>query len=274
MLKHRVWTAIALLLVFVAVLLAPWQVFVGFVWVVMFVATWEWSALTGLRYLWQRYAYVAFSLLLFGLASFFVLWSKQSTHVKTVAIIGVVWWALALLWIQGYPSSRILWRSPLARMVMGWAVLIPAFLCCQYLVLSKYGPVSILAVVAIVAAADIGGYFFGRAFGKHKLAPKVSPGKSWEGVFGGVVAVLTLGLIINYLFIHISVASSVATLLAVGLVSVVGDLLESMVKRESGVKDSGSILPGHGGVLDRIDGLVAALPVFTLALIHIYSQGA
>jgi phosphatidate cytidylyltransferase len=120
--------------------------------------------------------------------------------------------------------------------------------------------------VLLVAAADIGAYFAGRRFGRRKLAPTVSPGKSWEGVVGGLAAVSLLAAIFALLR-DVSLVLVLALALPAALASVVGDLLESMLKRFRGIKDSGSILPGHGGVLDRIDGLVAAVPVFTLAII-------
>ena len=121
-------------------------------------------------------------------------------------------------------------------------------------------------IAGVVAAADIGGYFAGRKFGKRKLAPAVSPGKTWEGFSGGLIANLLLGSLIAYL-----TGSNIGLLLAIvvptSLFSVLGDLLESMVKRHAGVKDSGVILPGHGGILDRVDSITAAAPVFALAVL-------
>ena len=126
-------------------------------------------------------------------------------------------------------------------------------------------------MVIVVAAADIGAYFAGKRFGEHKLADQVSPAKTWEGFWGGVVACALLALLLFYLLpdhaAHIGLVSVVAVIITTGLASVVGDLTVSMVKRESGVKDSGSLLPGHGGVLDRLDSLSAAAPVYTLGLL-------
>ena len=119
----------------------------------------------------------------------------------------------------------------------------------------------------LVWAADSGAYFSGRAFGKRKLAPKVSPGKSWEGVVGGLITALVLA----FVFIHFSgdalvgernISGFVILSVATVAISVLGDLTESMFKRESGVKDSSQLIPGHGGVLDRIDSLTAAVPFF------------
>ena len=123
----------------------------------------------------------------------------------------------------------------------------------------------VLMVVLLVAAADIGAYFTGRAIGRRKLAPEVSPGKSWEGVAGGAVFAVLLAVTFNIILRGDAWLSLFIIVVPTALFSVVGDLLESMVKRYRGVKDSSHLLPGHGGVLDRIDGLVAAAPVFALA---------
>ncbi len=130
-----------------------------------------------------------------------------------------------------------------------------------------------VAMALIVATADIGAYFSGKSFGKHKLAPDVSPSKTWEGFWGGVLACLFLSLAVWYLLPvqkqHIGLFSVVTVVLITGVASVIGDLTVSMVKRQSGIKDSGNILPGHGGVLDRLDSLAAAAPVFALGLLMV-----
>ena len=126
-------------------------------------------------------------------------------------------------------------------------------------------------MVLVVAAADIGAYFAGKSLGKHKLAPDVSPAKTWEGFWGGELTVALVGVLLWYLLpaqgSHIGLPAVMAVVLATGMASVVGDLSVSMVKRESGTKDSGSLLPGHGGVLDRLDSLCGAAPVFALGLL-------
>jgi len=149
---------------------------------------------------------------------------------------------------------------------MGWLVLIPPWLACIYLKQSENGSWLILMLVLLVAAADIGAYFSGRALGKHKLAPRVSPGKTWEGVAGGLLFVFLVALLLKLSFGLREWQALMIVMLPAALVSVVGDLLESMLKRYRGIKDSSQLLPGHGGVLDRIDGLVAAAPVFSLSI--------
>lgn len=151
-------------------------------------------------------------------------------------------------------------------MIIGALTLVPAGVAVLTIHSYANGQWLVLALLLLVAAADTGAYFSGKAFGKRKLAPNVSPGKSWEGVIGGLLLVSAIALIYGLFdgdpwFIGLVIALPAAA------VSVLGDLLESMLKRHRGVKDSGSILPGHGGVLDRIDGITAAAPVFALALI-------
>ncbi len=266
MLKQRVITAVVMAAVFIAVLfLCPPLVFAVFVGAVTVTAAWEWANLCHLTSALARIAYT-FSIVAVAAALLALLHLTAWLQLQQILIVSCVWWALALLWIQGYPTSAVLWQSTWMRMAMGILVLIPAFLSLVHLRNSPNGHWLVIAVVLVVAAADIGAYFAGRRFGRHKLAPNVSPGKSWEGVFGGLLAVAALGIAFA---LSRDLRLDLVLVLAVpaAMVSVIGDLLESMLKRFRGIKDSGHILPGHGGVLDRIDGLVAAVPVFTLATI-------
>lgn len=266
MLKDRVITAVVMAAVFIGILfVCPPVVFTGFVALVTAIATWEWANLCHLSSRPSRAVYTGVVMAI-AAALMMILGAAQWLQLQQVLVLSCVWWALALLWIQGYPSSAVLWGSGWARMVMGVLVLVPALLSLAHLRALPNGQWLIIAVVLLVAAADIGAYFVGRRFGRHKLAPRVSPGKSWEGVLGGLVSVTILG--ISFALVQgVNIGVILALAVPAALVSVVGDLLESMLKRFRGVKDSGQILPGHGGVLDRIDGLVAAVPVFTLAVI-------
>lgn len=139
----------------------------------------------------------------------------------------------------------------------------------------------LLALIALVAAVDIGAFFIGSNFGRRKLAPDLSPKKSWEGVWGGLVACILLGSSLIWLLhshmLNLSAIQFFILFLLTGLVtvlSVVGDLLESMLKRNQSIKDSGAILPGHGGILDRIDGLMGATPVYVLLIMLMLRSGA
>lgn len=157
------------------------------------------------------------------------------------------------------------------RVVMGLMVLLPAWMAAVYLLSFQRGGVLMAVLVLLVATADIGAYFSGRRFGRHKLAPAVSPAKTWEGFWGGMICVVLVSLLVWSVlpaqFEHIGVVAAIAVGLATALTSVLGDLTVSMVKRESGVKDSSSLLPGHGGLLDRLDSLCGAAPTFALALL-------
>ena len=159
------------------------------------------------------------------------------------------------------------------RALLGVLVLVPGWMSSVYLLSYPQGGLLMITLVLVVAAADIGAYFSGKRFGRHKLAPDVSPAKTWEGFWGGVAACAVLALVLWFLLpgraAHIGLASMIAIVVISGLASVVGDLTVSMVKRESGVKDTGSLLPGHGGVLDRLDSLCAAAPVFALGLLSV-----
>ena len=182
--------------------------------------------------------------------------------------VAALWWCVAWLWIKSFPASSIWWGSMWVRLLMGWLALLPAWLACVYLRLQSDGEWKVLFLLAFVAAADIGAYFSGTQFGKHKLAPAVSPGKSWEGFYGGLAASVVFALLVSRLFWQELPLLALLLIAALTMfASVLGDLLESMVKRYRGVKDSGTILPGHGGVLDRFDSISAAAPIFVLGLL-------
>ena len=178
------------------------------------------------------------------------------------------WLVVAPPWVfRRWPA-----RSPVALTLAGWIVLAGAWIA--LVELQARSPWLVLAAMAIVWIADTAAYFAGRAFGRRKLAPLVSPGKTWEGVFGGLAAVAVYAVALvpfaqaagyGGSVAPLAVVAWIALALALGALSVVGDLYESWLKRVAGVKDSGTLLPGHGGVLDRIDALVAAMPPAALA---------
>lgn len=279
MLKQRIITASVLAAIFLlALFFLPVSWFSGFIATVVLIGAWEWSNLSGLQKLSARVFYLLLQTLLMALLALYMgllplgtplepaSAAQASGRFAQVLTVGCTWWAVALLWVQGYPSSGLLWGQPAMRALMGFFVLLPAWAALSYVRLQADGAWLIVWIMAIVAAADIGGYFVGRRFGRHKLAPKVSPGKTWEGFVGGAGANVLLGLGVC----AVTGSALVGTLVLVlptALVSVLGDLLESMLKRERGIKDSSALLPGHGGVLDRVDSLTAAAPVFALILI-------
>ena len=273
MLKQRVITALVLAAIFLTALFGlPAGYFSFFIGAVVLIGAWEWANLSGLPAIWQRLAYsVAVLVLLVGAALYLGFEGEASPRLNNLAIrdlliVGCSWWAVALLLVQGYPSSAVLWGHKLLRLLMGLLVLIPTWVALVYVRQQVNGAWLVLLLMLIVALADSGGYFAGRRFGKHKLAPAVSPGKTWEGFAGGLLANCLLAVILNQA-LNASLLLMLVLVVPTSLISVLGDLLESMVKRHAGVKDSGSILPGHGGILDRVDGITAGAPVFALALL-------
>lgn len=183
-------------------------------------------------------------------------------------VLGLVWWAFVLVLLSIYEQGTTLYKENkwLLR-VSAFFVLIPAWVA--LISLQELHPSLVIYLIALVAMADSGAYFTGKAFGRHKLAPELSPGKTKEGMFGGLVSATILSIFGAWYFvlpIHDWVYFIFLSM-AVAIMSVAGDLFESLMKREVGQKDSGNILPGHGGMLDRVDGLLAALPIFTMGIL-------
>lgn len=257
MLKTRILTALVLLpLMLVAVFVFPQPLWAAFSGLVVGLALWEYTRMVAMSPMMQR-------LYLAGTGIFAaLLWAGGSgTGDHLLHIISLAFWlVLAPLWLV----KR--WAVKEGRMELGLVLMLPAwfaFLEWRPSVEAAHG-YALLAVMGLVWVADIAAYFSGRAFGKHKLAPSISPGKSWEGVAGAVVAVVLYALAVNHLgWLGKTLPVLVLVPVAVALtaVSVVGDLLESWFKRAAGIKDSSSLLPGHGGVYDRIDSLIAVLAV-------------
>lgn len=275
MLKQRVITAIVIAAVFFSVLFfsSPYS-FSLMTAVVVVYAAWEWSDLSGFSRVLTRLLYVLSVAVLLAVSGYALGVAGSSSLNfdvgKTLMVWMVPWWAIALLWVQGYPSSALLWGYSWARALIGFLVLVPSWLALAILIHTDQGEWLIMVVVLIVAFADIGAYFSGRAFGKHKLATNVSPKKTWEGLFGGVVVNLIFVVVLLVAFNVNQWQMLLGLVMITVMASVLGDLLESMIKRHRGIKDSGNILPGHGGILDRLDSLTAALPVFTL--VYLYSD--
>lgn len=276
MLKQRIITAVILALVFLTALFAlSGTYFALAIAAVVLVAGWEWANMVGLKSQWQRVAYalcVGLGILAAACYTDFI----SAGHLldeplRNLLLVACTWWAVALLWVQGYPTSAVLWSHPLVKALMGLLVLVPTWLALVFLRSEANGQWLILLVVLVVVCADIGAYFTGKAFGRRKLAPAVSPGKSWEGFWGGFACCLLLSLVVGFTFGGGWIM--LAIIAPAGLASVLGDLLESMVKRQRGIKDSSQLLPGHGGVLDRVDSITAAAPVFALAVVLTGWQG-
>ncbi|MGD9299214.1 MAG: phosphatidate cytidylyltransferase [Thiohalocapsa sp.] len=248
---------------FVVAVLLPTPWFALIMGIIVALAGWEWARLAGVVGSASRVAAAA------ALAAvLLVLWITAAGI--TLLLPAVLWWlglALALSRLQPRPAP-----AGVDRVLLPFGLLV---LAAPWLALVRLhgdfagGPYLVLGLMLMIAVADSAAFFVGRRFGRRKLAPRLSPGKTWAGFFGALAAA-GLGLLFAGLVLGLGAAATAAlTLLGVVTVavSVVGDLFESWLKRRQGVKDSGALLPGHGGVLDRIDSMTAAAPVFALGLV-------
>lgn len=263
MLKQRIITAAILLPVaLIGFFLLEGLAFALFIGVVVSLGAWEWARMAGCV---GQPARVGYALLVAALLAVLYVLPVLAPWLLTASVF---WWLAATALVLSYPDSQRHWRGRIGSLAIGLLILLPAW---QALLVLKQWPQGnwlIVAVMVLVWVADIGAYFSGRRFGRRKLAPQVSPGKSWEGLVGGLLAsllvTLGVGLYHGWPARELVLALLGATLVV--LISVVGDLTESMFKRSAGIKDSSQLLPGHGGVMDRIDSLTAAVPVFAVLL--------
>ncbi|PJG81881.1 phosphatidate cytidylyltransferase [Caviibacterium pharyngocola] len=279
MLKQRVLSAIVLIaIVFSALFWFSPFYFALALGVVTTLGVWEWTQFARIKNGFWRLLIAGLAgaflfLLIFGEADYLNVGRVFEGYAQPVLLASVIWWIVALGFVVRYPHSAKLWgKSALLQLVFAVLTLIPFLIGVLRLRLDGYnanpyhGVMLLLYVFILVWAADSGAYFAGRKFGKHKLAPKVSPGKTWQGVIGGLITAVVLAALFiqiapNNLF-TVSTAPFVLLSLCTVAISVLGDLTESMFKRESGIKDSSNLIPGHGGILDRIDSLTAAVPFF------------
>jgi phosphatidate cytidylyltransferase len=246
------------------ILRLPAQVMVAAFALILCGAAFEWAALAGFVTRLARGSYAAVTVAA-ALGCALAL-DAEGTLLTIVLGVGCAAWCGAAVWIvhyQRHQGPRL--ENPLVLALSGWLALVPAL--AALLSLLARGPTPLLALFALVWGADIFAYFGGKRFGKRRLASRVSPGKTWEGLLSALLGTQALALAGIGLFKPMSLAALLALTAVTFVASVVGDLLESLLKRLRGVKDSGNLLPGHGGLLDRIDSLLAAAPVFTLGLI-------
>lgn len=292
MLKYRILSALVMIPAAIAglFLLSPSNFAIALI-VICMLAAWEWGQFAGLMKQSQRIilAVITGAILvalyqmtghpLFAATESQEIYFINTPVVQSSLLMALGWWVAATGLVLTYPKSAMIWnKSTIYRLIFGALTIIPFFF--GMVTLREYGSLlpgqymgawCLLYVMILVWSADSGAYAFGRLFGKHKLAPKVSPGKTWEGVIGGLFTSAVISLIFSYFIalpvpLHKLLLCSIIAVIA----SVLGDLTESMFKREAGIKDSSHLIPGHGGVLDRVDSLTAAIPVFTGLLLIVF----
>lgn len=257
MLRTRVLTSIVLMAGFLAAVFLLPTIYWAFLMLLFIgVAFWEWAGMAAFSKSW-RVIYVA-SMAILGatvaLADNIAMLELQPQVMFYSILVAVFFW---LILTPAWLIARFEIRQPLLLALIGIVILFPTWLA--LVSMRDISPWLLLMVMAAVWIADSAAYFAGKRFGKRKLAPKISPGKTWEGVFGAWLAVSIYGII---LCVSMSLTYWVIVgLLGITVLSIMGDLLESLIKRQAGVKDSGTLLPGHGGILDRIDGLTSSLPL-------------
>lgn len=253
-----------------AVLLLPTQWMVALAAVLFLAGMWEWFALAEIDDTLARSVLLVANLLLMVA----LVWASPTDSggslvlFKLAVVVGVIWWLLAMVWLLHYDFASD--HDTHARVFkLGAATLsvVPAW--CALALLHRDGPGWLLLALAVIWATDTGAYFAGRAFGKHKLSPRISPNKTVEGLLGGAAAGIAVAIagaaLLGSRGIDLGLVALVAAIMVV--FSVVGDLFESLLKRHVGAKDSGALIPGHGGILDRLDSVFAALPAFALGKI-------
>jgi phosphatidate cytidylyltransferase len=265
----RVASAVVLAPLAIAALLwlpSPWLALA--IATLMMAGLWEWTLLAGLDRPLPRVSYLVANALVMAALAWGSRGSPDLVPLKVVSVAGAAWWLLVPAWLAKFEFGSV--PGPTSRTVKllaGSVSMIPAWCALVWLHHSDpVGPRWTLFAVAIVWAADTGAYFVGSRWGRRKLAPRISPGKSWEGVAGGLgaTALLAVAAVPLLQVAWSKLPALVVVALATVAISVVGDLFESLLKRHASLKDSSDLIPGHGGILDRVDSLIAALPVFVV----------
>lgn len=281
MLKARILSALVLIsLVFIVLFVFPPLLFASICALLIVLSIWEWTQFAKikqplLRGIITSIAAAFLYLFIYANSDFIASGNILNSTTELMILFALIWWVVAFILVMSYPKSTSFWgNSSVAQIFFAFFTLVPFFLSLLALRFYHYnsnpyqGITLLLYVFLLVWAADTGAYFAGRQFGKHKLAEKVSPKKTWEGVIGGIVLtaiVAAIFLMITPLYAesNLSFAELIAVSVLTVIVSILGDLTESMLKRHCGIKDSSQLIPGHGGILDRIDSLTAALPIFS-----------
>ncbi|GAA0815889.1 phosphatidate cytidylyltransferase [Colwellia asteriadis] len=286
MLKQRIITALILApAAILAIFYLPLVYFSGLLLGVVAIGAWEWAPFVGLKKSQARVTYTAITVMLIALLWYLLpieqLWSPLNglhQYAQFILWASVAWWAIAAFLMLTYPKTTAFWeKNRIIIGLFGWFTLIPTWLAFvvlrshDYHIANFHGAQLLMCLFVLVWCADIGAYFVGKSIGKRKLMPNVSPGKTLEGFLGGVVCAAIVVAVSAFVldWSQKQLLSALLITLLITTVSVLGDLTESMFKRQSGIKDSGTILPGHGGILDRIDSLTATAPVFALCYVFL-----
>jgi phosphatidate cytidylyltransferase len=271
--KQRLITALILApLMIGGIFFLPIEQFAYFIGFIVTVAAWEWANLSGYSSPLVRIGYAGIVAAATFATGYFM--ARQTELASLILAMGAFWWFVACILVMQYPKKVALWQAKPVRAVLGLLVLIPMWVGFMTLKSQENSSLIIVYVMLLIWGADTGAYFAGKTWGNKKLAPNVSPGKSWAGFWGGLATTgliaIVFSLCVHYWLRPMTWADF--ALLAVmtfitAIISVMGDLVESMMKRHRGIKDSSQLLPGHGGVLDRIDSMASAVPVFAFFML-------
>lgn len=272
MLITRVLTALVLApLMLACIYWLPETGFAAFIGAIVVLGAWEWANLAGFQRVTTRLGMAVLTAAALGL-----LWWLQTRTALTwlqLTLWSLLWWLFALVMVVRYPASQNWIQHRWVRLLMALPVLLPLWLGLNVLKGQPNANLVLTWLMLLVWGADIGAYFAGKAFGNRKLAPSVSPGKTWAGVYGGMATSVVLSAAMALIFLPgLTLVQWLLLLVISALVvaiSVLGDLFESLLKRYRGIKDSSGLLPGHGGILDRIDSLCAATPMFCVLLLAV-----
>lgn len=258
MMRQRIISAVILGVLLVAAMLwLPAVACVTVLSLLLVAAAWEWSGLLGAAKLMPR---LLFMLAAVAICALLWICAAEPSRLRMALWCAAAFWVLAALWVWNWPRAvnrPLAWIAGLVALPLAWLAL------SRMRIDWHLGQYWVLYALCIVWAADSGAYFAGRAWGRRKLVPEVSPGKTWAGLWGGLASAALLGVLATP-WLSRSMPALVLLTVVVAFFSVVGDLTESLFKRHAGVKDSGRIIPGHGGVLDRFDSLLAAAPLLML----------
>jgi phosphatidate cytidylyltransferase len=284
LLKQRIITALILApAAIAAIFYLPLIYFAALLLVIIGIGAWEWGPFMGFDTKARRIGFVSTTIILIAgiwesvsLNNLWISSAQIHTYALVVLWLAVAWWIFSAFLMFSYPKVSGFWsKHRSVRGVFGWLTLVPTWLAFMVIRTNDYqtdtyhGAQLLMFLLLMVWSADIGAYFVGKAFGKNKLMPNVSPGKTIEGFLGGIISACFLVAIAAYQLAwdQQQVTTVLLVTVLITTVSVLGDLNESMFKRQAGIKDSGSILPGHGGILDRIDSLTATAPIFALCYV-------